>query len=365
MTTKNKELTQLVKSMKKNLLSGHAIDVPYSALKACYLQAHGEHPHAFGGKDKLLAELAEQKALVAQAPMFFEPENDFHGKKLAWLKKADLRQAPDKKDAPVNTLAPGLVEYTLHLADDEIGCLTRLSLDAQGRYMVPEDWTFAELSENAQVTRLFAQVPNVRKYGLPGYLSCPKEFFEQNLGLVVSDDHTGSYVDLHDDSGDSATITVAMHPSDWMRLMQAIVPDYPDLQEALCDWTELSGVALGEMPKEKQALCLDYLGFLAKAGFHAELVSVVFEWVYPDEDGGSLPALVNMETGSILIAENAFKLEELGVRDKSVRTRVVYDEDHDSAITPVYKVDASTGKGYFKLTRNSLMALNTLLLADD
>ena len=358
MTTKNKELTQLVKSMKKNLLSGHAINVPYSALKACFLQANGEHPHAFGSKDKLLTELAEQKALVAQAPAFFSPEHDFDGKKLAWLQKAGMVQ-PTRT---VKSTGPG---YTLHLVDDESGCLARLAMDAEGKYLVPEGWAFPQ---SAQVLTLSAEIPNVQKYGFPDYLDNPSVFFLDNLGLALSLNYSADYDDLGDDSGDSAVLTVALEPADWLQLVKAVEIESPALKEALGDWVELPGMTIGDMPVEKQALCLEYLKMVSTTDRFTELAPVVFEWVYPDEDSDSRSALVNMETGVILIAEHQHELESLGVLDPTVRTRLLVDVDNwdfDGAIIPVYRIDDETGRGFFKLTKKGLVALNTLLLERD
>lgn len=242
MPTTNKALTQFLQSMKKNLKNEHSVDVPYSALKACYLQANGEHPHAFASKDKLLAELAEKKALVAQASMFFSPENDFGGKKLAWLNKAGLV----KPTRPLKPTGPG---FTLHLVDDDYSCLSRLALDAEGKYLVPEDYEFPE---DALVLSLAAEIPSVRKYGFTDYLEHPEKFFGGHMGLKLAPAYTSSYKDLGDDSGDSASLQVEMKPADWLLLIQAVEAESPGVNKVLGSWVELSGQTFGDMPSENR-----------------------------------------------------------------------------------------------------------------
>ena len=50
MQENDKELTQLIKSMKRNLQAQFGFEIPHSALRASLLMAHGENPHAYAGK---------------------------------------------------------------------------------------------------------------------------------------------------------------------------------------------------------------------------------------------------------------------------------------------------------------------------
>jgi hypothetical protein len=50
MQENNKEITRLIKAMTRNLRKQFGVDVPHSALRASFLLASGENPHAFAGK---------------------------------------------------------------------------------------------------------------------------------------------------------------------------------------------------------------------------------------------------------------------------------------------------------------------------
>jgi hypothetical protein len=71
----NREVTQFIKSMKRNLKDQFGVDVPHTALRASYLLAMGKNPHAFA--DKTVA--AEQKKAEIKAHVLFEwvyPDED-------------------------------------------------------------------------------------------------------------------------------------------------------------------------------------------------------------------------------------------------------------------------------------------------
>jgi hypothetical protein len=71
----NKEVTQFIKSMKLNLKEKFGVDVPHAALRASYLMALGENPHAFAGR----AAPGEQKKAEIRARVLFEwvyPDED-------------------------------------------------------------------------------------------------------------------------------------------------------------------------------------------------------------------------------------------------------------------------------------------------
>ena len=90
MTSTDKALTALMRSMKRALKEAHGIEVPHSALRASYLSAQGEHPHAFSSKPADTDELSTLRELVAEAPSFFHETESFGGRKSAWLKRAAI-----------------------------------------------------------------------------------------------------------------------------------------------------------------------------------------------------------------------------------------------------------------------------------
>lgn len=165
MTDQNKAMTALVRSMKKALQDQHGIKVPHAALRASYLQAQGEHPHAFVGKKATNNNEAALRELVDKAPAFFHPEYDFDGEKLAWLEKAGLKYTT--KPSASNTEEPATsARHRLYLAEDDIDCLERISLDPDGEVLLPKSWEF----KKAVLESLAADIPRVSKYGLPDYL---------------------------------------------------------------------------------------------------------------------------------------------------------------------------------------------------
>ena len=50
MQENDKDVTRLIKSMKRSLQDQFGVNVPHAALRASYLLARGEQPHAFAGK---------------------------------------------------------------------------------------------------------------------------------------------------------------------------------------------------------------------------------------------------------------------------------------------------------------------------
>jgi hypothetical protein len=195
-TINDKALTALVRSMKKALATQHGIVVPSSALRASYLQAVGENPHAY----------AKQKPEVSPSPL----------------------------PAPPKAAMPATVSCSLYLAEDDIGCLVELALDAQGTHRLRENYPMLGL-----VTGLFAEVPRINKYGLPDYLANPGPFFHQLGGLEVAKSFTTEVTDLGDDSGDTCRLTVEMLLPEWLALTWAVFEADAALRELVCEWVGL------------------------------------------------------------------------------------------------------------------------------
>lgn len=310
--SQNKAVTALVRSLKQALKRDHGIDVPHAALRACYLQAQGENPHAFAGKTARAGSDDELKALVAEAPSYFHPGYDFDGKKLEWLKRAGLVPANTPREHELR----GPDVRRLYLAPDDVGCLVNLSLDSEGEVLLPFDWTF---SKKAELLQLRAEVPKVKKYGLPDYLANPVAFFTDSFGLKVADSFRSSYEDLGDDSGDSAWVDVRIGDAEWARLLNAVAAADDALWDNLCEWVGLHYKR--SLERESLAKQAEWLERYLEAHETAQLDvlrEVTFEYVLPDEDGDSCSATVSLETGQVTLNK---ELPDY-VTDTQVRTRI-------------------------------------------
>lgn len=325
--SQDKAVTALVRAMKRALKNEHGIEVPHAALRACYLQAQGENPHAFAGKAARQGSDEELKALVAEAPQYFHPGYEFDGKKLEWLKRAGLVPASTPREHELS----GPDVRRLYLAADDLGCLVNLSLDPEGTILLPFDWTF---SKKAELLQLRAEVPKVKKYGLPDYLANPAEFFSQNFGLKLAAAYHSSYEDLGDDSGDSAWVDIRIGDAEWTRLLNAVAAADDALWDNLCEWVGLHYKRiLDREPLAKQAEWLErYLEASRQDEAEDDRIRPVrFEWVWPDEDSDSVPATVDLATG---VVKPEGKLPE-GVDSDQVRCRIW---THPTEWTSFYEV---------------------------
>lgn len=226
----DKNVTTLVKAMRRALKTTHHIEVPHSALRASYLQALGENPHAFGKKHVTAQSPAKPAAPVTQPA------------------------------APRSAMTPAQVELQLHLActDPMFGGFDCLALDEDGKCLVP-----AELDlTGATLVKLSAQVPRIRKYGLPDYAQNPAGWFgslDSPLALAV--DFELDIEDLGDDSGDSAVLVVRMPVELRNSLLTAVLEDTATRREV----AEYAGLHYGKVLNqcaevEQGTLLLRWLG---------------------------------------------------------------------------------------------------------
>jgi hypothetical protein len=396
----NKALTALVRSMKRALKNQHGVDVPHAALRACLLQAQGENPYAFATKQPrsavgtprsdqleklrvsmrqdrtpaygdalklcrtLETELAKSaghssdaklRSLVEEAPAYFHPGYDFDGKKLEWLQRAGLVSADAPREGDADKARALFIVY------DDQNMASALALDSEGRVLVPEDFCFPE---DCLVLSLHAEVPKVSRYGLPDYYANPSKFFGRNE-LKVSSSYRSTYQDLGDDSGDSAVVSVRMCPASWEALVMHVLESNTRLNDSVAEWVGLHyGRNFDKENPAKQVEWVErYLDLpegrsVPRAPKNPAELRVIFEYVYPDEDGGSRTARLNLETGVLTL-----DMEVPGdISDSSVRTRVwtgseVFEGDD-------YEVffDDESG-GVWRLKRKALKELKKQLAA--
>lgn len=299
MQANNQVITSMARSMGRSLKNEHGITVPHSALRAVLLQAQGLNPHAFADANAraVSEDVKTLQQLVNEAPNFFHPSYDFDGEKVAWLQKAGLVSVDSEA-------TPAMPIRTLHLAHDSLGCLNRLALDAEGTLMVPEDFTF---TESSLVVSVNALIPRVSKYGMPDYLRMTGGFFQDSFGLGSRLPLDLSYEDLGDDSGDTCFINVEMSDKDWSRIVLAALSESSGTQDAISEWTGLhykqDFSALSKAKKVEWTV--RYLEMLEEAStIHHEPapvsgIPVNLEYVYPDQDGDYLPAMLNLATGVV------------------------------------------------------------------
>lgn len=333
----DKALTALIRSMKRALAREHNIEVPHAALRACFLQAQGENPHAFAAKEgRIGAPLRkvggmpredELRLLVVEAPHYFHPGYDFDGKKLEWLKRAGLVPSGTPRDEDLSAVDV----RTLYLALDDIGCTGRLALDPEGEFLLPEDWQF---SKAARLLQLHAELPKVKRYGLPDYLANPAEFFSTRFALQLSHDYRSSYEDLGDDSGDSGWVNVRIDDVEWRKLLNAVLAEGSDAVDGVAEWVgQHYGRVLESESKAKQAEWLErYLESLERAKELDSQQDVTFEYVLPDEDGDSVPASVNLDTGLVTLSQEVPE----HVRSQEVRTRIWSEPNGEGTDYEVY-----------------------------
>jgi hypothetical protein len=294
MQENNKAVTSLVRSMKRALKAQHGIDVPHSALRASYLQALGENPHAFAGRSAAAPTAAT--AAVTQAPS--------HAAKR-------LR--------------------TLYLVGDELGCLERFALDQDGSAVLPDDFTFRD----TRLERQYAELPRVAKYGLPDYLAKASTFYAQ-FGIKLANTYEHDYRDLGDDSGDACRLFVSMPDEAWEHLLAVALEENTDFDDAVAEWVGLHhGRNFDKMARAEQLDWVQrYLDSLEPQPDmdddprdveepEAPGLEVFFEYVYPDEDGDSVPALLDTATGLVSLA-TAIPAD---VASPNVRTRIWVSDD--------------------------------------
>ena len=318
MNDENKGLKALVRSMKKALKEDHGIHVPYAALRAVYLQAKGEHPHAFASK-----------------------------------KSKKTRSAGDSLMPAVQTKLSSETEHTpttnsthaLYLAQNEIGCLVRLSLDEDGLILLPRRWNFAKLTLLSQ----FAQVPRVSKYGLPDYVSSPAGFYRDYApGLQISSECKTHLKDLGDDSADSCRLVVCADTIEWERLLEAVLLENPSFAADVADWSQAHyKCRFEEQTSTEKVKWIER--FMDCAYASSQNLDVIFEYVYPDEDGGHVAATLNLETGFVTLHEEV--PDDIVWAD--VRTRIWLGEEvGDGEDHEVYFRDDK--KGHWALTLEGL-----------
>lgn len=225
-------ITNLTRSMVRALKIQHGINVPHAALRAVLLQAQGLNPHAFAAAQPkpLPEDVKELQALVNQAPMFFHPGYDFDGEKLQWLVKAGLAE-PEVEEAE-----PVLPTKTFHLAGDELGCLNRISLDAEGNLLLPEEFKF---SKKARWSSVDAKLPRIRVYGFPDYISETSEFLHQRFGLLPDSQRKVKYIDLGDDSGDSCSLEIVISDYEWVKLVKLALDASKPAADDIAEWLGL------------------------------------------------------------------------------------------------------------------------------
>ena len=314
MTTTDKALTALMRSMKRVLKDAHGIEVPHSALRASYLSAQGENPHAFSSThdDEELATLRE---LVAEVPSLFQLTEDFQGRKTAWLKRAGIK-LPAKLPLECSSTH---VTRTLYLVEDDVGCLTQLSLTASGSGVItdPTIWEWSDVRLLSQV----AEVPSVTRYGLPSYLQNPRDFYRCHFGLAVAENYTSRYTDLGDDSGDRCRLTVSIPVKLWQVMINQVLRLKRDFHQRVVRFAkDRAGLAFDTLDAARQVSIADW--------FLEVRLNVMFEWVYPDEDGSWVEAILDLDTGNVELKADV--PEDIG--NGQVRTRIWVADRGDYAV---------------------------------
>jgi hypothetical protein len=72
----DKELSNFIKAMKRNLQKQFGVTVPHSALRASYLLALGENPHAYAGKQDVTLQTSTLMAYVFFEWVYLDEDGD-------------------------------------------------------------------------------------------------------------------------------------------------------------------------------------------------------------------------------------------------------------------------------------------------
>jgi len=283
--TDAKELKPLIQAMRRALKRDHKLDVPYAALRAAYLSASGESPHAQRKASRLVKDgVAVPPPLPASAYRVDLPDD--------WVVKK------------------------LYLVENDIGCMERLSLDPDGRFLIGDGWHF-----QARVLLIDAKVPRISRYGLPDFLSEPSQFFKSFFrGLELQTGRRVHIEDLGDDSGGSGMVIVGMPASAWAALLLNGIEGEMPLCDEAAEWVGLHHkVSFNGLSQARAAeFCEAFLANELTGDAAAK-----FEWVWPDEDGDSRMCWIDLQTGFLTVfgAPVPADVEKLG------RLRVCLYED--------------------------------------
>lgn len=240
--TKTQAAAQAAKharALRKTLLQEHRLDVPYSALRAALLQLEGLNPHA-------QRQAEEPAAATPQAHALYDPQSwkafvdNWMGEYDVVLKKTAytrMLKAPfENTEDALPKDSDSRVTKTLYLVEDEVGCLEVLSLDLDSNLCISEEG-LEGLKVELRV--LDAQVPSVRKYGLPEYVQNTRQFFQLRFGMDLADSFELKLEDSQDDSGDEVCLEVSMPARDWNQLLRRTFAPGTTAADNLREWTGL------------------------------------------------------------------------------------------------------------------------------
>jgi hypothetical protein len=357
MYIENKDLTKLVKSVKAALKRDHNTEVPHSALRASLLAALGENPHAFSSKTQ--GQEPELRDLIKEAPHYFHPGYDFDGKKLQWLKRAGLVPADEGRqdttsagDRTAQDLASDT--HVLYLVGDDIGVMECLALDPEGDYKLPEDFDLSGCS----LVGMHAELPRIKKYGLPDYYAKPAEFFERHFGLRTSSLFRQEHEDLGDDSGDACKLAVLLPKATWHKLVREMMQANPGLKGDAAEWVGLHyGKNFDTETTAKRSMWVERFieaHYSAADMEDVDFVEGTFEWLWPDQDSDSVPCLVDMRTGALELKG------EPPEHDSSIDFRFIAEEDYSEMFPAWYKTQGPDSGKWF-LTKEALRDLREYL----
>lgn len=202
----SKELSAIVKSMRKNLATHHNVEVPSSALRAVLLQALGENPHAFSTRPLVQSNTPPTPAAVmVKAPFVTAVVPPY---------------SPERRK--------------LYLAPNSSGEMG-LSLDEDGVY----SFELTEKLSSMKVFSMHSYVPNIVKYGIPGYIQDPVRYFESCLQLSWTPGAHNTYVDLGDDSGGYAELWIEVSDEVWHQLLNTAFEENDAFDNDLAEWVGL------------------------------------------------------------------------------------------------------------------------------
>lgn len=221
-----------------------------------------------------------------------------------------------------------------------------------------------------------AQVPSIKRYGLPDFLQHQAEWFRNRFGLILAAGSTFDIEDLGDDSGETVELTVRMTPNEWSRIVLATLASVEGLADSVAEWvgthykenftvcTISKKVEWFERFMEThnssdEALSADAIRpFLEEGG---DIQQMRLEWVYDDEDLDFVKCRVDTATGEVLLNDG----EEVSADAEHLdRVRIDIQADDYDAQYDVF-LDRGVSPPVWRLTKYALDELQETLAGTD
>lgn len=282
------ELSTFARKVGKRLEKQHGIKVPHSALRDSLASALGQEAHALkrvkagADEESLRQEIVRLEALVKKAPVFFHPGYDFDGQKMAWLIEAGLVEPAEEQGSPAQR------ELSLWQAVPTPGEVAEFSLDPFGRYPIPLTWH----PQEAQLLHFELDQSSARKD--PGLL---EDLGERALQRRFLKD--GDFDVRQVKTKKPPRAVLKLSAEDWDSLLEDLMLDDIFNREFTAWRKAQTAVQTRDVDQASSVALMAFCDELEKGQVCLPALTVLSEWVYPDEDSDSSMSMLDLETGAV------------------------------------------------------------------